>query len=175
MEYIDIIDQEGKKTGESRPIPEVHQKGLWHRTVHVWCVNSKGEILLQRRAKNKENFPDMWDISAAGHISSGEGSIDAALRETKEEIGVDLSPSDLMSLGEIKHQGVLNGGTYIDNEISDIYLVRLNSELSDFKMQEEEVSALKWIPIVEFKKWVMEERADVVPHAEEFELLFRMV
>ena len=115
----------------------------------------------------------MWDISAAGHISSGEDSVTAALRETKEEIGVSLTSADLKLLGEIRQQVVINGGSYIDNEINNVYLARLNSEVSDFHMQKTEVSALKWIPISEFKMWVKEDAKDLVPHAEEYQLLFR--
>ena len=86
-EYIDIINKEtGENTGEKKLKSEVHRDGLWHKTAHIWCINSKKEILLQHRSKDKKNFPNMWDISVAGYISSGEDSKTGAIREIKEEI-----------------------------------------------------------------------------------------
>eukprot|EP01119_Soliformovum_irregulare_P014431 TRINITY_DN3947_c0_g1_i2.p1 TRINITY_DN3947_c0_g1~~TRINITY_DN3947_c0_g1_i2.p1 ORF type:complete len:185 (+),score=48.17 TRINITY_DN3947_c0_g1_i2:17-571(+) len=74
-EYLDVLDENGKFTGISHPRSQVHREGLWHRVVHVWIVNSKGQVLLQQRTLNKESWPGMWDISSAGHISAGEGSL----------------------------------------------------------------------------------------------------
>src|SRR5579871_5231372 len=91
QEYIDILDKEGNKTGESLDGKEIHKLGLPHRTVHIWLVNSRKQLLLQKRSKIKDAYPSCWDISAAGHISSGETSLEAAKKETREELGLDLS------------------------------------------------------------------------------------
>lgn len=172
-EKVDILDNEtGKPTGEVRTKKDAHKYGLWHRTVHIWLVNSKGEILLQHRSEDKESHPNCWDISAAGHVSSGEDAITSALREVKEEIGLDISTNDLKQIGEIIQQSVLNNGTFINNEYSNIYLVKMDLDINKFKMQVEEVKNLRWIPISEFKKWVEEKRSDLVPHPEEYKLLF---
>ena len=72
MELFDILDEEGNKTGIAKPKLEVNSQGLWHRVAHIWCVNSRGEILVQQRSARMENYPSMWDISVAGHIASGE-------------------------------------------------------------------------------------------------------
>jgi len=66
MELIDVLDAQGLKTGIAETKPEIHRQGLWHQTVHVWLINSQGEILLQHRSELMENYPDMWDISVAG-------------------------------------------------------------------------------------------------------------
>ncbi|HNX10794.1 MAG TPA: NUDIX domain-containing protein [bacterium] len=173
MELIDIVDEEGNITGIAKKKVEVHSQGLWHRTAHVWCINSQNEILLQHRSKELENYPDMWDISVAGHISSGEDSAQGALREVKEEIGVDVPVTDLELLGTIKKMNVLNKNTYFDNEFSDIYLVKLDLPLSEFRQQEEEVEDLQWLPLTEFKEWVAAKRPDLVPRSDEYQLLFR--
>jgi isopentenyldiphosphate isomerase len=175
MELIDILDEQGNKTGAVETKPEVHRQGLWHRTAHIWCVNSKGEILLQHRSEQMENHPNMWDISAAGHISSGEDSRSASLREMKEEIGVEIEASDLEPIGVIKKQTILNNNTYFDNEFSDVYLVKLDLDIKQLRKQEEEVRALQWLPLADFKKWVEEKKADLVPHPEEYQVLFRRI
>ena len=170
-EYIDICDGEGKLTGEKRTKKEVHDFGLWHKTAHIWSINSKGEILLQHRAKDKKNFPNMWDISVAGHISSGESSEQGALREIKEEIGIDLFVSDLKYIGTVVQKLVLNNGTYIDNELNNIYIFRLEDD-KNIEIQKEALNQLRWLSVPKFKKWVDEKKTDLVPHDEEYKLLF---
>ncbi len=175
-EKVDILDSKtGNPTGEVRLKKDAHRGGLWHRAVHVWLVNSKGEILLQHRSEDKESHPNCWDISAAGHVSSGEDAITSALREVKEEIGLDISPDKLKQIGEIIQQSVLNNGTFINNEYNNIYLVKMDLDINQFKMQVEEVKDLRWVPIPEFKKWIEEKRSDLVPHNEEYTLLLKTI
>jgi isopentenyldiphosphate isomerase len=175
-EYIDVLDSKtGGLTGEVRSKKDAHKEGLWHRAVHIWLVNSKKEILLQHRSKEKESHPNCWDISAAGHVSSGEDAITSALREVKEEIGLDISPNDLKQIGEIIQQSVLNNGTFINNEYNNVYLVKMDLDINQFKMQVEEVKDLRWISISEFKKWVEEKRSDLVPHSEEYKLILEYI
>ena len=175
MELIDILDENKNITGEIKTKDEVHSRGLWHQTVHVWFINSNNEILLQRRSKMKKAYPGMWDISVAGHISIGEDSLRAIFREVKEEIGVDLEESSLKFIGTIKREKVLNNNTYFDNEFNDIYLVKRDLEINKLNLQEEEVAEIQWVKISEFKKWVEEKKSDLVPHEEECELLFRFI
>ena len=68
----------------------VHVNKLLHRAIHVWIFNSRGELFLQKRSYWKENHPGLWCSSVAGHVSSGEGYLDAAKRELNEELGVYL-------------------------------------------------------------------------------------
>ena len=77
-ELIDVLDENGVKTGEILPRSEIHKKGLWHRAIVVAIINENNEILLQQRSANKEKNANMWDISVAGHISSGQDSLSAA-------------------------------------------------------------------------------------------------
>lgn len=164
---MDILDAEGEKTGESKSYDEAHRVGLIHRTVHVWFLNSKNELLLQKRSANKRAYPDNWDISAAGHISAGQTSLEAAKRETEEELGVDLSGSDLKYLFTVEEHVVLNNGTYVNNEFQDVYLVRSDVNLSELKLPADEVSEVRWVGIEEFKLWIKGEGEKLVPHEEE--------
>ena len=63
MEFLDVLDENGKKTGVVRNRELIYKNGDWHRTVHVWLLNSKNELLIQKRASNKETFPNLWAIS----------------------------------------------------------------------------------------------------------------
>ena len=80
-EFIDILDKNGEFTGEIASRERVHFEGLWHTTVHVWVCNYNEELLFQRRSKNKESFSDMWDVSVAAHVLSGETLLEACVRE----------------------------------------------------------------------------------------------
>lgn len=58
-ELLDVLDENGIKTGQVLPRREVHKKGLWHRIIVVAIVNEKNEILLQQRSANKDKNPGM--------------------------------------------------------------------------------------------------------------------
>ncbi len=173
MEQVDILDNQGNQTGEIRTLNDVHIHGLWHRTAHVWVVNSRGEILLQHRHSSARNFPEMWDTSVGGHMSAGDTSMMAAIRETKEEIGIDITEKDLKYIGEVIFQARLNNDTYLENEFNDIYLITLDVEISDLTMQYGEVKDLKWVTVEEFQKMISAEPPVVVPHGVEYDLLLQ--
>ena len=172
MEYIDILDESGSKTGQIKSKPDIHRDGDWHRAVHIWILNSRNELLIQRRSPAKENYPNLWDISAAGHISAGEDSVTSAEREVKEELGIAVSGEQLQYLFCVMELMVLNNGTYIDNQIQDVYLVQTNLDISSLNLQEEEVSEVKFINFMDLKKKILNNDSDFVPHKEEYEKLF---
>lgn len=89
MEYVDIFDENNNLTGQIKEKGKAHEEGDFHRTAHVWIINDKNELLLQKRSANKKSHPNCWDISGAGHIKAGESVIDGAIRELKEELGVE--------------------------------------------------------------------------------------
>lgn len=172
MEHLDILDENGNKIGLTKSKDQTHIDGDWHLAAHVWFINPKEELLIQRRSKTKINHPNMWDISVAGHVSAGEDSKTSALREIKEEIGVDLKKNDLQHLGRVIQQSVLNNGTYINNEHNDIYLVEMEININTLNFQDGEVEEAQLVPWEDFQRWVSEEKDDIVPHPEEYKLLF---
>lgn len=169
MEYIDIVDENGNKTGEVRSRVDVHKHGLLFRSVHIWCVNSNNEILLQKRAYNKKNFPGLWDISVGGLVSSGESLIDAAKKEVSEEIGLEVNEEDLEFFATTRQHLVYND--YIDNGICTLYLLRTNLSIDKFSKQDSELADLRWFSFEEFKKMVEEKNPELVPHWEEYDIL----
>ena len=70
MEYIDVLDENGVKTGEILSRKEIHQRGLWHRAIVIAIINGNNEVLLQQRSIDKDKNAGLWDISVAGHIST---------------------------------------------------------------------------------------------------------
>jgi isopentenyldiphosphate isomerase len=123
---------------------------------------------LQKRSQAKENHPGLWDMACAGHISSGETSLEAALKELKEELGIEFQPQDLQYLFSQKSEFVLQDGQYIDREIHDIYLITKNIPISSFKIQKSEVEDLNYVSISVFCHQVIEKDPRLVPHFSEY-------
>src|SRR3989339_1374651 len=173
-EYLDVLSEKGEPTGVSRTYSDVHEEGLIHRAVHVWLVNPQKCILLQKRAAEKEAYPNYWDISASGHVSAGQTSIEGAQMETKEELGLSLPASAFLYFATFGEQIILNNNTYINKEFQDIYIVRMNVKLSDMHF-DHEVSELKWVEFEKFKLMSKDEKSMLVPHAEEYDQLIRYI
>jgi isopentenyldiphosphate isomerase len=122
-EYFDVLDDKGNKTGKTKLRSEVHRDGDWHRSVHVWLLNSEGELLIQRRVPTKDSHPNKWTMSAGGHVSAGQSITEAALREMREEIGLEVREEDIEFLFSVCYQNVSQNGTFIDNEYDDVMVV----------------------------------------------------
>lgn len=87
-EILEIVNSEGEAIGLA-PRSEIHgNPSLIHRVVHVLVFNKKGELLLQKRSLRKDVAPGKWDTSVGGHINPGENTLEAAKRETEEELGI---------------------------------------------------------------------------------------
>lgn len=168
-EQIDVLNRDGTPTGRSCGRTEVHAKGLWHRTVHIWAFDKNDRILFQLRARVKENNPGLLDTSCAGHISAGDDSRNAAVRELREELGVAKKVDDLEYLFESGHESVLNGGAYLDNEYYDTYKIVLSDkEASSLVSQPGEVDDFVWMTREEFVAEHREHPEKFVDHPKDF-------
>ena len=102
MEIFDVIDKDGNPTGETVTREQAHTEGIPHRTAHIWILRKKEgriQVLLQKRSKNKDSFPGMFDTSSAGHIQAGDEPLESALRELEEELGIHATPEQLHFAG----------------------------------------------------------------------------
>lgn len=171
MEFIDVLDERRNKVGIVRNRELVYKNGDWHKTVHIWLINSKNELLIQKRAKDKQTFPNLWAISIAGHVISGETSIEAALREIKEEIGIDVNPNDLKLIFTIKRiQDYKNGFLHVHD---DVYLFKYDLDLYNTKIQKEELTDIRFINYKELEERLINKDPSFVPFTEEHEKLFK--
>lgn len=87
QEFFHRVDNNNKVTGKVTR-KEAHEKGIWHRAVHVLVLNSKNEFLLQKRSMTKDLYKGYWIDSAAGHVAYGDSYEETAKRELKEELGI---------------------------------------------------------------------------------------
>jgi len=142
-ELLDILDEDGRPTGEVAPKSEAHRLGLWHRGFHCWIcgTDATGEpyLLVQRRAAGKDTWPGYLDITAAGHLSAGERSLDG-LREVEEELGLRVEPERLIPLGSRRVEQEIPGGC--DREFHDVFLLVDATPPERMRLQVEEVDAV---------------------------------
>lgn len=149
-EYIDILNADGSPTGKTCLKSEIHMQGHYHNTAHVWFYNSNAEILLAQRGASKIIYPLLWDISVAGHVDAGEAIEHAAIRETQEEIGIEVPESSLVKIGVYDcFQSYTNG--IKDNEFHHTFIAQIDYAIQDFKLDKTEVAAVKFVSIPEFK------------------------
>ncbi len=173
QELIDVLTENGIKTGEILPRSEVHKKGLWHRIIVVAIVNEKNEILIQQRSDDKDKNPGMWDISVTGHLSAGQDSLMAATREISEEVSVSLGYSvnvkDFRFMFSYRKEEKVNDN-HFDRQFYDFFILRqsgLNNE--NIKFQASEVQAIKFVTLSELNE--MREKGLMVNRDECYEVL----
>jgi 8-oxo-dGTP pyrophosphatase MutT (NUDIX family) len=146
-EIIDIFNERIELTGTA-PRKEAHQNGLWHRVFHCWIVTKDKDgaeyVIFQLRSKQKESVPNSLDISAAGHLHSGETPAQG-LRELKEELGVEATENNLKFLGI--HVEVWCDEKTTNREFDYVYFLRNDKNLPEYTVQPSEVTGLTKIKI----------------------------
>ncbi len=145
-EFLDVLTPDGKQTGTARPRDEIHRDGTWHASVHIWILDGD-EVLLQKRSADKECFPGLYDLSAAGHVRAGETPEEAAIRETYEEIGLLLTKEQLhfVTVQKIRYQQ----DEFVSNEYNYVYVVRAAKGSWEIALQTEEVAEVRWMKLSE--------------------------
>jgi isopentenyldiphosphate isomerase len=170
-ELWDELDEQGNPTGRKITKKEAHGKGLWHACVHVWIYNDKAEILVQKRSQKMDICPGLWDISSAGHLSSGEDPIECAAREASEELNLKIPREELKKVGYKKMSTRLKSTfkkDFIHTEFVHVYLWKYDNQ--DFSKDNDEVEEVKFIPLKQFEKECKDE-SKYVPHKEYYDFI----
>lgn len=141
-EYFDILDENGEFTNKVESRSTCHKEGLWHKAVALFIINSKNQVLLQKRSANKRMWPNLWDITAGGHVLAGEFGFQSIIREIKEEIGIDIEQNDITFIGASTSQNIKN--EIKNKHFNEYYIVNKDIDVSELVLQEEEVSDAKW-------------------------------
>ena len=140
-ELWDLYTKDRQLTGETHTRGDALPEGRFHLVVHVWIQNAKGEFLISQRSANRPTFPLLWEC-VGGSVLKGESSLEGALREVKEEVGLDLSPDDgKLIFSEVRD--LVNGKPYRD--IMDVWLFRYDGEVSLKHATTDEVAQVKWM------------------------------
>lgn len=125
---------------------EVFEKGHFRRTAHVWIVNSRNEVLCQKRSLKKDMSPGKWEATVAGHLGPGDNYFTGAAREVHEETGLPIKANHL-KLVKI----------YKDDEFKEyrgIFVCKWDAKHHEIVSEEDEVSEIKFVKLQTLKKYL---------------------
>lgn len=134
MELCDLYDKDKRLTNMQVSRGVKVPKGYYRLVVHMCIFNKNGKMLIQKRAAHKK-WGNKWDISVGGCVVAGETSGQAATREIKEEIGLDIDLTNTRC----------NFTFTFEDGYDDVYLINVDDiDLSSVILQESEVSDVSW-------------------------------
>lgn len=146
---LDIYDPAGTWLGV-KTRAAVHQDGDWHRVFHCWIIgrdaNGRDSIALQKRGPDKQTYPNLFDVTAAGHYSAGEAIADG-VREIEEELGIAVAFEDLIPVG--RRRDAVHFAHCIDNEMADVFFLIGNWPLNRYHLAVDEVAGLAVVAIAD--------------------------
>lgn len=143
MEFFDILNEQGQYIHQVASRDDCHKKGLWHKAVVVFIIsNDNKRVLLQKRSATKKLWPNLWDITAGGHVLSKEFGYQSVIRETKEEIGITLKKEDLEFIGGTISENIK--GDIINRHFNEFFIAHKDIDLDDIVLQKDEVQDIKW-------------------------------
>lgn len=158
MEYLDYYDEDDNLLGyESREV--VHEKGLWHRTVHCWLYDEEGRVFFQIRKDSNNTFY----TTASGHVLHNENINEAFRREIKEEIGLDLKITEATKVNVVTWQAekIKNGKPWIDHAKAYVYVDLFTGSYDEFKFDNEEVAGVALVDAREALKLFQGEKEKI--------------
>ena len=154
LEFFDVIDENGEKTGKVKERSLAHREGTLHATVHIWVRRKRPDgsfdLLLQKRSSTKDSYAGCYDISAAGHVDAGEPAADhyrqAALRELSEELGIRADAAQLHYVGKRRvHHVSGKDHSFIDEELSYVFIYEETVNENELTLQASEVESVRWM------------------------------
>ena len=168
-ELFDIYDEDLNHMG-IKAREEVHRDGNWHQVFHCWVIGKDSEgltfIVLQKRAPNKDIFPNMLDISAAGHLAAGE-TVAEGIRELQEELDLTVTLDDLIPIG--RRVSTKKYKSFVDCEVANVFLLECNQPLAQYSYQADEISGLVKLSIEDGLRLFSGEVEQVTAEAAGFE------
>jgi isopentenyldiphosphate isomerase len=158
-ERFDTFDKDGNYLGvRTKSYCHSEHADCYHKTVWIWIINSKKEILVQKRSSLKKFMPEKWDMSSAGHVSTGEDFLTACIRETQEELGLLFKKEQFVFQAEILSQSL--------KEFGQVYFLFADFSIEDTRLQADEVAHIQWFTYDEFIRLLYS--PDFVPHDENY-------
>ena len=149
MEYVDVYNRLREKLGYTKPRKEIAD-GEYRISAHIWILNDKGEVLVQKRSELEDKFPGYW-AQTGGGVKAGMTSKETVNEECTEELGITVKDDELYYVG-----------SYIrTKDIVDIWMVTKNVDTSSLTIDSNEVAEVKFVSLDDFDKMI--ESGIVVP------------
>jgi len=143
-EYILTVDEKDNVTGKEEKI-KVHREGKLHRAFSIFVFNSKGEVLLQKRAGSKYHSAGLWTNTCCSHQRVGENLEEAVHRRLKEEMGFDCELKEAFTFTyRVKFDNGLS-----ENEYDHVFFGKFDGKPEP---NPKEVDEWKWVSLEELRK-----------------------
>ncbi len=160
-EYWDLYDGAGQLTGEKHLRGTKVSEGQFHKVVHIWIQNSKGELLMQKRSDTVDNCPGEW-ATTGGSVQAGEEPITTAVRELAEELGLTVSAEELRYCLMVRRK----------DAFCYVYVLRKDVPAESLSLQECEVAAAEWMTLEQVDRMVKERTMHRYVYREMLDLYF---
>lgn len=151
-ELLEVVDEQDRVIGlERRGV--IHAKRLLHRSAQVLVFNSSGQLFVQKRSAGKDEFPGLWDCSAAGHVNPGEAYRQCAQRELGEELGIRDAPG---------LERMCSFPASADTGFEHCTVFRCFHD-GPMELQAEEIEEGRWLSPQEMDEWVADPGLELTP------------
>ncbi len=159
MEEVVLVDTSDNEIGVMEKM-EAHRKGLLHRAFSVLIYNSKGEMLLQKRAKDKYHSGGLWSNACCSHPRPGESMQQAVERKLMQEMGIDITV-------DYSHKFIYRAdfGGLIEHECDHIYTGKYDGAPVT---NPHEVEGWKYMKLAEI-------RMDMTQHPQSYSYWFKLI
>ncbi len=135
QELLEVVDENDNVVGlETRA--KIHQDGLLHREIHIWFFTPNGEIIFQHRAKDKDTYPDKLDATVGGHVEPGMSYEETAVKECKEETGIDIDLEKLVLVKKMRNTSFDEATGLTNNTIRDQYAYLYEQALDELQVED---------------------------------------
>ncbi len=148
-EILDIVNDSDEVIGQAER-DRVHREGLVCRLVYVCFYTANREIILQKRSDTKKNDPGKLTTTVSGHVASGQTYLEAAVRETVEESGIEISSKDLKDLGVVRADYVQ--GDYLSNAMRGLFAYEFDGAAADLKVEDGDGAGFETFNIDELER-----------------------
>lgn len=142
MEMVDIYNERHEKMNYKKERKNL-TIGEYRLSTFIWVINDKEEILIQQRLASTKKMPNMWGATAGG-VKEDETSLEGAIRELSEELGIKAKKEDLIFIGSYKRV----------NDFVEVWLCKKNAKIDNLVLETTEVQDAKWVKVNEFEQMI---------------------
>ena len=141
-EQLEIVNEKDEVIGlETRE--KIHKEGLLHREIHIWFITPKAEIIFQHRAKDKDTYPDKLNATVGGHVEPKMSYEETAIKECKEETGIDVDLNKLIFLRKMRKKSFDEATGLTNNTILSQYAYLYDSSINDLQVEDGEAQGFE--------------------------------